>query len=376
VFLLNRIIPETMKPTFERTAHPFYMWEELVSTPDVLRTVLQSDLMEHVKKAATALKDVKSIHLHGCGTSYFSSIAATYFFNQIAGIPAQAHNSFEFSAYPPAGLSESAVIAISHTGGTGVALDAIDIAEKEGAITIGLTDVEDSALASKATYVLHGGGTREKPLPKTRSYVSSLLKVYLLAVEVANQKGRKSQTDFLHYFHESPNTVQSVLDRNLELTKEIVHSLNKQSQIFLFGAGPNLATVMEGTLKLQETAQAMAHSFELEEGMHGPWVTMNADDLVIVYVPKGPSFEKAIRFVKAIQSVGVKIWALTDHHGEIEGTDYVTVLPDVPEVISPLYGTLPIYQFAYELSLSRGIRPDVMRLTDDRYLDARLKLPR
>lgn len=373
---MNQVIPESMKPSFERTAHPFYMWEELMGTPDALRTLLKSDLGEHIQKAAADLKEVDSVHLTGCGTSYFSSIASTYFFHRIVGIPAQAHNSFEFSAYPPAGLSKSALIAISHTGGTGVALDSVDIAEKEGAVCIGLTDVKDSPLVSKVPHVLLGGGTREKPLPKTRSYVTSLLKHYLLAIEVANLKGRKFETNFTKYFEELPDTVQEVLDNNLQLTKEIVQALDRHAQVYLFGAGPNLATVMEGTLKLQETAQAQAHAFELEEGMHGPWVTMNAGDLVIVYALDGPSYEKAVNFVKAIDKVGAKVWVLTNNHGEIEGADYVTPLPDVPELISPLYGILPIYEFAYELCLSRGIRPDVMRLTDERYLDARLKLPR
>jgi len=372
---MDQVIPESMKPSFDRTAHPFYMWEELMGTSDAMRDVFHSDINEHLKKAAKAMEEVTNIHLSGCGTSYFASIAATYFYHQVADVQAQAHNSFEFSAYPPAGLSRSAVISVSHTGGTGVALDALEIAGREGAVAVGVTDVEDSALAEKAPHVLLGGGTREKPLPKTRSYVTTVLKNFLLANEVAGQRGRQEET-LTSYLESSPDVAQEVLDSNQKLAEMIAKSLSSQAKIYLFGAGPNLATVMEGSLKLQESVQAQSFGFELEEGMHGPWVTMEPGDLVIVYAMEGPSFDKAVRFVKALEKVGVQIWVLSNHQGEISGADYVTMLPDVPEVISPLYGILPIYQFTYSLALSRGKRPDCMRLTDERYLDARLKLPR
>jgi len=103
---------------------------------------------------------------------------------------------------------------------------------------------------------------------------------------------------------------------------------------------------------------------------------MNPGDLVVVYAVRGPSFEKAKNFVSAISSLGVTIWALTDEPSGIPGATYEIQLPQVPELISPLYSVLPVYQFVYYLALARGVRPDSMRLTDDRYLEARLKLPR
>ncbi|MHB1651016.1 MAG: SIS domain-containing protein [Desulfitobacteriaceae bacterium] len=373
---MERNIPDSMRPAFVRTSHPFYMWDELMQTPNALRFVLVPEVQDSIQKAAMAIRDVDLVYLLGCGTSYFSAIAGTYFFHRVAGCNAQAHNAFEFSAYPPANLARSAVVAISHTGGTSVVLDSLVLAEKEGAVRIGLTDVDDSPLAKMASYVFLGGGGREKPLPKTRSYVTSLLKHYLLAVEVGTKRGTNDVLKLKSFLEESPEVSQKVLEDNLSLVHDIALNLSQSAQFFLFGAGPNTASVMEGTLKLQETAQARVHAFELEEGMHGPWVTMERDDLVIIYALKGPSFNKTKGFIQAIASVGAKIWVLTDDLAGISGATYETYLPDVPEIISPLYAVLPIYEFTYYLALSRGIRPDVMRLTDDRYLDARLKLPR
>lgn len=372
---MDRSIPESIRPSFERTTHPFYMWDELMKTPDALQTVLTPAVSEQIKLAAAKIREVDVVHLVGCGTSYFSSIAGTYALQSIAGVRAQAHNAFEFSAYPPPRLDNSALVAISHTGGTAVVLDSVALAQQKGAVTIGITDVEDSILARTADYVLRGGAGREKQLPKTRSYISSLLKHYLLAVEVAAQNG-KDIAKLCALLETSPQTARRVLDDSSELARDIARSLSVGAQVYLFGGGPHVASAMEGTLKLQESVQAHAYGFELEEGMHGPWVTMESEDLVIVYAVQGPSFEKAKGFIDAISAVGARVWVMTDHPQPIPGANYSTHLPQVPEVVSPLYGTIPIYEFTYELALARGIRPDVMRLTDDRFLDARLKLPR
>lgn len=117
---MDRAIPKSIRPSFERTKHPFYMWDELMKTPDALQTVLTPAVSEQIRLAAAKIREVDVVHLVGCGTSYFSSIAGTYALQRIAGVRAQAHNAFEFSAYPPPRLDTSALVAISHTGGTAV----------------------------------------------------------------------------------------------------------------------------------------------------------------------------------------------------------------------------------------------------------------
>lgn len=368
-------IPASIRVAFERTDHPFYMWEELWKTPAALQSILTEPNKETIRQAANSMLATDLVHLVGCGTSYFSSIAGMYAFHQLAAMRAQAHNAFEFSAYPSVGLGGTTVIATSHTGTTSAVLDSVALAKREGAFTIAITDVDDSALAIAVGRVIEGGGGREKQLPKTRSYVSSLLKTYLLAAAVAEQQGR-DVADLADRLADAPATAQTVLDENHELTRIIAEDVATTAQVYLFGGGPHVASAAEGTLKLQETVQVRAFGFELEEGMHGPWVTMQPSDLVIVFAVRGPSFEKAKRFVQAISKLGVKLWVLSDDPDGVPEATYRTRLPNVPEVTSPLFATLPLYEFAYQIAILRGIRPDVMRLTEEAYLAARLQLPR
>ncbi len=87
-----------------------------------------------------------------------------------------------------ANIENSLFIAISHTGGTPVVLDCINYVAGQDVITVGLTDVEDSQLAKVADFILLGKEGREPAIPKTRSYVASLMKHFLLATEIGARK--------------------------------------------------------------------------------------------------------------------------------------------------------------------------------------------
>ncbi|WP_062109965.1 SIS domain-containing protein [Bacillus niameyensis] len=365
-------VPEVMLPAFERISHPFHVWDGIISTPESLSSILQERLS--IQKIAHETSHRSNVHLLGCGSSYFSAIAGTYFFHEVAGINAFAHQAWEFSAYPIPKRDNRLYIAISHTGSTPVVLDSINSLKGLDVSTIGLTDVEDSPLAEATNHVILGKEGREPAIPKTRSYVVSLLKHYLLAIEMGAIKG----FDVLKYkeaLESSPKLAKVVITENDEFTKQLGSTFKDLSRVFVLGAGPNRATAYEASLKLKEIVHLSASGWQLEEGMHGPWVSMKENDLVILIATKGSSFEKARKFVSAIKEIGTKVWVITNAES-IEGADYVTNIPDVPENVTPLYTILPIYQFAYQLALAKGIHPDIMNLNNESYLKTRLSLPR
>lgn len=369
-------VPESMQGAFERTEHPFHMWEGLISTPEALASLLEPPVQEQVVAAAAGVAAADYVHLLGCGTSYFSGMAGAYVFHTVSGIPSAAHNAFEFAAYPPPALDHSAVVAISHTGSTGAAVDAAAVAAAWGAVTVGLTDYPDSPLARAVDYPILGGGGREKSLPKTKSYLASLLRHYMLAIRVGARKGRRV-ADMVSALAEAPETARATLAGSLPMVEQVVATRPANSRVFLIGNGPNVATALEGALKLQESAQVPAHAWQLEEAMHGPWGIIDPGDLVILLAMRGPGHAKARGLAGALQHIGVNLWVLTDDPAGFPGAKYQTLLPPgVPEIFTPLYAILPLYQFTYHTALALGKRPDCMRLADPRYLQARLALPR
>ncbi|MFW5941709.1 MAG: SIS domain-containing protein [Chloroflexota bacterium] len=369
--MTNNPIPENMRGAFERSEHPYHMWESLVSTPEALELVLASRESRIFENVARALSVRSMVHFIGCGTSFFNAQASAYAYQMLTGRPAVAHDAFEFVAYPPPDIALSAVVGVSHSGKTAATVDGVRLARAQGAVTIGYTDYEGTPLAQEANFTIYSPNP-EKQGPKTRSYASSLLRSYLLSAALLEDVGEESE-ELTALLERAPQLTQQVLDEHRQEMEQLAERFADHERIVIIGGGPQVATAGETALKLIETALINADSWEIEEAVHGTWVCLEEGDLVVIIGTEGPSLEKAQTLVKGFKEIGVTLWGVTDVSGALDGADHETVLPvEVPEWYAPLFTMLPFYQFIYYYTLaSTDLHPDRAPYVDPRYREAR-----
>lgn len=379
----NPNVPPSLAPAFARSGHPYLMWEQIESIPEVLARMPDADeaAAAELERVREALRGARAVYLIGCGTSLFAGLTAERWLEAATGLPSHARDAFEFFAYPPASLEGYAVVAISHTGGTASVLQAVRLARARGARTVAVTDVEESPLARAADAALPWPTGAEPALPKTRSYVTTLYRLRRLASALAAPGAAGAGLPAAPSAAEVSIRAREVLLGAESTAEETARLLAPGlaaggAKVVLVGAGPHLATAQEGALKLQETSQVPALAFELEEVMHGPWTLIGENDLVVLVAGDGPAWEKTLGLARALHPLGAVLWVIGGQGVEEMEATAATQLPAWPEVDAPLLAILPLYLFAYRLSLALGRRPDSMRLTDERYLAARLKLPR
>ncbi len=368
---MNDKIPEGVRSAFLRTEHPFFMWEGINDLSLGADDILSSQVRDQVVKAAQAINGKKSINFIGCGTSYFAGIAATYAFHSMTLLTSFAHNAFEYLAYPQRASKDNVLVGISHTGGTPVVIDAIKLAKQRGEVTVGYTDVDNSALARVADFIIQSSLGVEPALPKTRSFIAALMRGYLLAVELAKIEGNESsylESQLLS----APDLLTNVLNETKDQAQSIAEEMKTARKMIVVGGGPQWAIAQEGALKLTEAALTIADAWELEEAVHGTWASTNEDDLIIILAMNGPSFEKSAILADGMKTIGAKVWIITNNYDAKIDADYITKLPDsMEEIFMPLLSVVPLYYFTYFTSLAKGLRPDNMNLIDPRFLKAR-----
>jgi glucosamine--fructose-6-phosphate aminotransferase (isomerizing) len=372
---MEKHIPASLDRIFERSHHPYLMWEAIQSIPESLTEWL-GDKTSMVCNAAQDMVNRSPVHLVGCGTSYFAGLAIAHALQRIAGVEAYAWDAFEFLAYPPAHLAQSTVLAISHTGDTPVVLKAVQMAREIGALTVGITDAEESSLKRAAHHAIISAWGLEPALPKTRSYVSSLLRGYLLAVELGRALSQ-DVTTWEQALKEAPRATREILTSCEVQTRALAAKWFSARRFVTVGGGPLYSAALEGMLKITETALSNATTWEVEEAAHGLWVSTTDQDLIIGLAMEGPSLESMLRLAQAMKIIGTRVWLITDvDHLEVD-VDAITYLPlrsPSFELFLPLYAILPLYQFSYFMALEKGISPDAMNLSDPRYLQARMLL--
>ena len=116
---------------------------------------------EHIaqyQKAVEAIKAKKitQVYFVACGGSKAFMHPSQYIFDLESAIPAAVYSSNEFVHRNPKALGPTTLfVTCSHSGNTPETIKATELAREKGALTIALSNLEDSALWKAAEYPVH-----------------------------------------------------------------------------------------------------------------------------------------------------------------------------------------------------------------------------
>jgi glucosamine--fructose-6-phosphate aminotransferase (isomerizing) len=162
-------------------------WERSVALADDLLP----KFMRQVKP-----NEISRVYFVGCGTSFYAGQVGRYFVEQVARVPGQAVQAYEFAAYAEPTLlgRDTLVVAVSTSGDTEAAANALGRARDAGARTLAVTATAGSLVTRVAESTVLTGGERDTPPAKTSSYVQSLVSLWMLAHYLAEPRGLSDPT--------------------------------------------------------------------------------------------------------------------------------------------------------------------------------------
>ncbi len=364
-----------MVPT--RSNHPYWMYEEMTATPDALDHLLAPDEETRGRRAEVAkrLAGARRIYLTGCGTAYHAALVGAAFLRDFTdgAVDARPVQAFELSHYERAAMQAGdALIALSHSGKPLETNAALAAAHEAGAYCVTVTGFLDSPAAKSADAVLDVGYGDAKSFAYTISYSLMLAELASLAAEVAAAAGQESA----YVAHQAQVNVLPQMHRDaLALDGEVqalAEKLRDNRRWIFAGAGGNVATALEVSLKMQETNYTSSFGMEMEEVLHGP-VAALGDSVLVVIAPPGAGRTRAFDLLRAARMLVGPTVALGEA-GDTElaaAADTFLALPGCPEDISPAPYHVPLHLLSYWLAVATGTNPDLMRRTEQHYLDAR-----
>lgn len=332
-----------------RAGHPFYMHDSIYAQPGALRLVGRGNEAALAAAAAT-LSATSHVVLAGTGSSWHAALIGARLLRRVGRLGERVRAAFggELLDYGWPGEAGTALLGISHRGTRSVA-DVLAAARTAGAATIALTAKGSPALG--ADHVLHTV-EREASDTHTVSYTAALGLLAMLAAAVGKDDA------FAHAVDALPDHIAMLLGQ--ESWEEIAGRFGRRRHYWFVGGGPNHATALEGALKLTEAASVPALGLDAEQFLHGPWLAVDSEDLVVVVAPPGPSRVRCLAAARVGKSAGAAILALcADGDREIASLATETIaLPAVDELLSPIAAIVPLQLFAYHVAIARGLQPD------------------
>jgi glutamine---fructose-6-phosphate transaminase (isomerizing) len=346
----------------------YHMLDYIHEEPDALaRTYTEADaplraLVEDIQTGRW-----ERLVLLGVGSSYTAALMALPTLRVHSPIPIELIPSTELVYYRDHLVNpRTVVVSISRSGERGWVVEAQRTARSAGALTVAMTGVRDSLLATEAQLLLPTAEGREITFSKTKSVITCAGLLMRFALLLASD-GDSAAARRLALLDAAPQRIETTLRMVEPSIRAIVPQLATIEHVYLCGSGSNHGVALEGAIKIQETSFVPAKAEDTGNCLHGVLGTTDAKWLVIALVTRAD--EDVSNAVLQLAGVaGARRLAVADGDLPDHLAEHVV---NVPQPVDPLLAGLlylpPLQLLTYYLTLARGRDPDAPS-----YMDAQL----
>jgi len=352
--------------------HRHFMIKEIYEQPEVVGHTLAHYLSFNDQKVMLPDADkidfskLDRISITACGTAFYAGMIAKYWFERYARMPVDIDVASEFR-YREAPLSENGLaLFISQSGETADTLAGLKYCEANGQHIASIVNVRESTIARSSDSVFPTLAGPEIGVASTKAFTCQLSVLASLAVAAGVQRGHISpeqEQRFVSDLSEAPRFANEVLHLEKQI-EQVAHSLNNKQHVLYLGRDTNFPLAMEGALKLKEISYIHAEGYAAGELKHGPIALVDDEMPIVVIAPYDRIFEKTVSNMQEVAARGGNIILITDPRGAAEvGIDdaEIIVMPEMPEIITPIVYSLPIQMLAYYTAVLMGTDVDQPR---------------
>ena len=360
----------------DRGNHRHFMIKEIYEQPEVIGHTLAKYI--DFNKEKIALRDMKGnanpldfskldrLNITACGTAYLAGLIGKYWFERLARLPVDIDVASEFRYREVPMSAEGVSLFISQSGETADTLAGLKYCQDAEQKLVSIVNVRESTMARSSHHVFPTLAGPEIGVASTKAFTCQLSVLASLALAAGVQRGhidREREKKLVYELSEAPRFANDVLHLEDEF-RALAHKLANKKNVLYLGRDTNYPLAMEGALKLKELSYIHAEAYAAGELKHGPIALVDEEMPVIVIAPSDRIFEKTVSNMQEVAARGGQIMLITDPKGAEEaGMDVedVIIMPEMPEIITPIVYSLPIQMLAYHTAVHMGTDVDQPR---------------
>jgi glucosamine--fructose-6-phosphate aminotransferase (isomerizing) len=347
-----------------------YMQKEIFEQPRAIGDTLEG--VEAITPelfgdgAYSVFKDIDSVLILACGTSYYSGCTAKYWLESIAGIPTQVEVASEYRYRTSVPNPRSLIVTITQSGETADTLAALRHAQSLGhKHTLTICNVATSAMVRecKLAYITRAGV--EIGVASTKAFTTQLAGLFLLTLALAQVRGvltEEQEANHLKAMRHLPVALQAVLALEPQIISWSEDFARMDNALFL-GRGLHYPIALEGALKLKEISYIHAEAYPAGELKHGPLALVTSAMPVVTVAPNDTLLEKLKSNMQEVRARGGVLYVLADGDTRIKSAEgmHVIRMPEHYGALSPILHVVPLQLLAYHTALAKGTDVDKPR---------------
>ena len=277
----------------EKAGYKHFMAKEIAEQPVVMADALKHYTLRR-RHALNLPQDVDftgvdRLTLVACGTASYACHVAKYWFEQIAGLPADVDIASEFRYREPPLSPASWAIFVSQSGETADTLAALRYARTRSPKVVAVVNVPTSSIARESDLALPILAGVEVGVASTKAFTCQLLTLALLALKAAQDRGRLDAGGLARHLAALRAAAGPDEPRARPVARRsprIAEELAKAQDVLFLGRGAMFPLALEGALKLKEISYIHAEGYASGELKHGPIALIDAAVPVIVLAPR------------------------------------------------------------------------------------------
>lgn len=339
-----------------------WMLREIKEQPAAIQDTLREERGRVERIAASiARRDPAFMMIAARGSSDNAATYGKYLWGAYNGLPvalAAPALTTLYNATPR--LRDAVVVGISQSGESTDVVEVVRAARAQGALTVGVTSAEHSALAASADEVIVCRTGTERSVAATKTYTTQLTALCLLSAVLARESELLAALDGV------PEAVERILDEE-DRIGELASRYRAMGSCAVLARGFNYCTALEMALKMKETGYVMAEPYSAADFMHGPIAIVEPGFPVAIIAPPGRSAGPMAVLASDLHAKGAATIVFSSDAAALAGASVPVALPApvasglAGEAVSPIVYAAAAQLFAHALAQAKGLNPDEPR---------------
>ena len=352
--------------------HRHFMQKEIFEQPEVIAHTL-SHYLDFGKCEARIQEDLPfdfakldRVAISACGTAFLAGLVGKYWFERYARLPVDIDIASEFRYREMPMAKNGLSLFISQSGETADTLACLRYCKSQGQHIGAVVNVRESTIARESDVVFPTLAGPEIGVASTKAFTCQISTLASLSIAAGKARGTLSadeERQLVRDLTEVPKYINQALKMEAEIEK-VAQDLQKVKHVLYLGRDTSYPLAMEGALKLKEISYIHAEGYAAGELKHGPIALIDEDMPVVVIAPYDNIFDKTVSNMQEVAARGGRIILITDQKGADAASinaDHTIIMPDVPEILTPLVYSMPIQLLAYHTAVLMGTDVDQPR---------------
>ncbi len=364
----------------EKGGFKHFLLKEIYEQPRAVRDTVRGRVsldtgkiyLDEMNISEDEFKNLRSIKIAACGTSWHAGLAAKYMLENLARVPVEVDYASEFRYRNAVLREDDLMIVISQSGETADTIAAMREAKEAGCKVLAICNVQGSMITREAdgTILTHAGP--EISVASTKAFTSQIIALFIFALYLGELRGVLSEEQVVEHAQELielPLKIEEILGE-ADAIEEIAKEFFRATDFLYLGRGINFPVALEGALKLKEISYIHAEGYPAGEMKHGPNALIDETLPVVVINTKEDGNEGSeLRYekthsniveVKARDGIIFSILTEGDSMSSTE-SDFIVEIPETSDLLAPILSVVPLQLLAYYISVRLGCDVDQPR---------------